>query len=100
MLLIFLAGCIVSETQDPIPDPAYGKALAENWCSDCHRVSPEQDPTIDSEAPAFMLVAATRNDAFLREFMSEQHFPMPTFRLRDQQKADILAYIEQLRGAE
>jgi mono/diheme cytochrome c family protein len=101
VLLVFLAACVDLDAQGPkkpVPDAAKGGALVENWCSECHRVSPEQGPTIGSEAPSFMNVLAVRDEAFLRRFMSEQHLPMPTFRLLDEHRADVLAYFERLRG--
>jgi mono/diheme cytochrome c family protein len=101
VLLAFLAGCVDLDARspnEPMPDPADGRALAEKWCSECHRVSPEQGPTIGSGAPSFMNVVATREETFLRQFMSEQHLPMPTFRLLDEQRADVLAYFERLRS--
>jgi mono/diheme cytochrome c family protein len=80
-----------------------GKRIAEDWCSECHRVSPDQlsrtrrghvlPPPV--AAPSFMQITAKpdANEAYLRNFVSELHLPMPTFRLSDEQRHDVIAYM-------
>ena len=77
-------------------DAEKGKTVAEAWCAECHLVAPEQTETRSVDAPSFALIAARRDEAFLRAFLAEQHLPMPTFRLFDAEKADVIAYIATL----
>lgn len=81
-------------------DAAKGKAVAAEWCAECHLVAPEQLSTGSVDAPSFALIAARRDEAFLRAFLAEQHLPMPTFRLFGTEKADIIAYLATLKPAD
>jgi mono/diheme cytochrome c family protein len=82
---------------------AKGLTIAEKWCTDCHRVRPEQRAVRRPEmgAPDFAAVAARpeANSAYLGRFMEVQHLPMPTFRLYSDEKADVVAYILSLKPA-
>ncbi len=102
-LLAALSGC---KTQDP-PE-IRGKVLADQWCSECHRVSPDQ-PTgarighilpSPMHGPDFMAVADRpgMNAAWLRGFMADLHLPMPTYRLPPDERDAVIAYILSLKG--
>jgi mono/diheme cytochrome c family protein len=98
-----LSGCITAGR----PDPSRGREVADAWCSECHRISPDQPtgarrghimpPPVT--APSFMAVAARPgiDAAQLRQFMADLHPPMPTFRLSAAEKEDVTAYILTLR---
>jgi mono/diheme cytochrome c family protein len=98
--LAALSGCIPNGAR---PDPSRGRAIADTWCSECHRISPDQPsgsrpghimpPPVT--APSFMSVAARPgiDAAQLRAFMADLHPPMPTFRLSATEKEDVIAYI-------
>ena len=86
---------------------ARGHDIAEQWCAECHRVSPD-DPSgsraghilpPSMPGPAFMTVAdRPGTDArSLRHFMDELHLPMPTYRFRPEEQDDIIAYILSLK---
>ena len=81
---------------------ARGLTVAEKWCTDCHRVRPEQRGVQRPEmrAPDFAGIAARPevNAGYLSRFMEVQHLPMPTFRLYSEEKADIVAYILSLKS--
>ena len=81
------------------PDAANGRRLAEQWCAECHRVSPEQLMTDRAtSAPDFVAIARTysADPARLRDRLAEDHLPMPTFRLWESEKEDLAAYIRSL----
>jgi mono/diheme cytochrome c family protein len=80
-------------------DPANGEAAARDWCAECHLVSADQPDVRPVNAPSFASIAARRDAAFLHAFLAEQHLPMPTFRLMEDEKVDLVAYIESLRSA-
>ncbi|TWB47660.1 c-type cytochrome [Nitrospirillum viridazoti] len=84
-----------------------GKELAITWCSECHRVGPDQ-PTgarpghimpPPMNAPSFMSVAA-RPDVdrrHLKGFASDLHLPMPIYHLTSEQQDDLITYILSLK---
>jgi mono/diheme cytochrome c family protein len=80
---------------------ARGLEVAENWCTECHRIRPEQQAVerSDIQAPTFMNVAARPQvDAgYLRRFMEVQHLPMTTYQLDSDERADVVAYILSLK---
>lgn len=78
-------------------DPGRGVAVVERWCAICHSVrGTETDP---ERAPTFEEVARRpgRDASHLRRFLDEDHFPMTTYRLFDEEKSDVVALILSLR---
>lgn len=105
-VLAAVAGC--TGAPQTAGDPGKGHALAEHWCSECHRVSPT-DPSgaraghilpPQVEAPDFAAVAnrAGADRAYLERFTGELHLPMPIYRLTDSERQDIVAYILTLKS--
>lgn len=99
-----LSGCIGNASGS---DPIRGREVADSWCAECHRVSPDQ-PTGTRRghvlpppltAPSFMTIAEQpgADAAQLRDFMADLHLPMPTYRLSIAEKEDVIAYILTLR---
>jgi mono/diheme cytochrome c family protein len=90
-------------------DTSDGRQIAEQWCSECHRVEPDQPsgarpghvlpPTM--AAPSFMAIASRPGvDAeWLRRFADELHLPMPIYRLPPAQQDKVINYILTLRPA-
>ena len=95
--------------QNSATSPSRGRAVAEEWCAECHRIAPDQPtgmrpghvlpPPVD--APSFMAVAHKpyADEAYLTSFLSELHLPMPIFRLSPAQREDVVAYLLSLRKA-
>ena len=79
-------------------NPAKGKALAGQWCSSCHLVTPDQTRA-KADAPPFMTIARRSDEEFerLSVFLMDPHPKMPNFNLSRQEIADLLAYIRTLR---
>ena len=84
-----------------------GRYVAEKWCSECHRVAPDQPSGVrvghvlppSVEAPSFMAIAGlpdTTADS-LAHFIDELHLPMPTFRLSEDERRQVIAYILSLK---
>ena len=98
-----LAGCM--DIGDG--NPRRGRQVADLWCSECHRVAPDQ-PTGARPghvlpplvvAPSFMAIATRpgTDAASLRRFMADVHPPMPTYRLTEDERDDVIAHILSLR---
>ncbi|WP_436643352.1 c-type cytochrome [Microbaculum sp. FT89] len=79
-------------------DPVNGRLVVEKWCSLCHSVNGvNTDP---DRAPTFEQIANRegRDRAYLTRIVHEDHFPMTTFRLFEDEKRDVVAFIHSLRG--
>jgi mono/diheme cytochrome c family protein len=80
-----------------------GRAVAEQWCSSCHRISPDQQARAArpswASAPSFMAIAQYPNvdRDYLRGLASKFYCPMTTFRLRKDDQEDVVSYILSLR---
>lgn len=99
---VLLAGCAL------LPSPErQGREIADRWCSECHRVSSDQPSGSrpghilppPMHAPSFMEVANRPgvDAASLRRFMTELHLPMPTFRLSETEREQVIRYILSLK---
>jgi mono/diheme cytochrome c family protein len=85
-----------------------GQAIAEKWCSECHRISTDQPsgsraghilpPPVN--APSFMEIADRPNidREYLSDLAHEFYTPMPTFRLPKNEQEDVMTYILSLKG--
>ena len=88
-------------------DEARGRHVADIWCSECHRVAPDQPSgtrpghTIPPRvvAPSFMEIAArpATSAASLEHFLTDLHLPMPTYRLSEKERHQVIAYILSLK---
>ncbi len=106
--LLAAVGCV--SVDHHAGDPVRGRQIAETWCSECHRIAPDQPsgarpghvfpPPV--AAPSFMAIAAKPYvDAdYLRQFTSDLHLPMPTFRLSPSERADVIAYLLSLQSSQ
>lgn len=100
-----LTGCTLFQT-----DADRGSYVAVKWCAECHRVSPDQPSGMQPghifpapvEAPSFMDIAARpeTNAAELDHFMSDLHLPMPIYRLREDERREVIAYILSLKSGQ
>jgi cytochrome c len=97
---------------DDSPDKA-GQALAQDYCSACHRVSAQQSPPpkviVDTgsgseeyEAPSFRQVAtrAGRDGDYLRTFIRAPHYPMREQLFIPEELDQIVTYILSLKADE
>ena len=77
-----------------------GKAVIEQWCRTCHQRASER-PAPDMAPPYEEIVLRPDHTrAYFAQFLKEDHFPMTTFRLFDNEKADVVAYLMALQKAE
>lgn len=96
-----LAGCVNAERsmRDNAGEPR-GEAVVAQWCADCHAVPGRREPRhLAGAGPSFREVAARpgRDAAYLAAFLREDHFPMTTYRLFEQERVDVVAYVLSLR---
>lgn len=76
---------------------ARGAALVEQWCRDCH-LRPGDKPDSDMAPPYEDIVTwPGRDRAYLKRILAEDHFPMSTYRLFDDEKADVLDWLMSLK---
>jgi mono/diheme cytochrome c family protein len=79
---------------------AYGKAVAESWCANCHVVGPGQRQSPGDAAPPFAAVARmpSTTEMSLRAFLQTPHARMPDYRLSTRELDSVVTYILGLRG--
>ena len=108
-LAVCLALCACSSPEEQHREAVVrGHAIAEKWCSECHRISTDQPsgsraghilpPPVN--APSFMEVAERPNidRDYLNGLAHEFYTPMPTFRLPKNEQEDVMTYILSLKG--
>ena len=80
-------------------DPSAGRATAEQWCANCHRVAATGPGPVSDAVPAFAAIA--RNPAAtaagISTFLRTPHARMPDLSLTLRQSEDLAAYILSLR---
>jgi mono/diheme cytochrome c family protein len=77
-----------------------GSAVVDTWCRLCH-VRTKAEKSADTAPPFQEIVHRPgRDKAYLRAFLDEDHFPMTTFRLFDNEKDDVVDYLLNLKEKE
>jgi cytochrome c2 len=77
---------------------ARGKATVDQWCRECHlRANDKPNPVM---APRYEDIVRRpgRNEAYFRKFLATDHFPMTIYRLFDEEKRDVVAYLMSLKA--
>ncbi len=78
-------------------DADHGKELANQWCANCHAVTPGAKQAND-QVPSFSAIAQ-RDDVtaeHLRAWLQTPHPNMPSFDLARQNIEDLVAYLRSL----
>lgn len=74
-----------------------GKQVVDQWCRMCHlRANDKPDPKM---APRYedIVKRPGRDQAYFTKFLAEDHFPMTIYRLFDDEKRDVVAYLMSLQ---
>ncbi|WP_237216110.1 c-type cytochrome [Falsiroseomonas oryziterrae] len=76
-------------------DPAEGRRMAEQWCAQCHRVSPTGPGPATDAVPAFATIATRpgRTAETIATFLRVPHSGMPDLGLTLRQAQDLAAYV-------
>lgn len=84
-----------------IGDQQAGLALAQDVCSECHAVQTGMLRSPNSRAPTFLELATTpgMTSAALMVALATPHAGMPMFRLTEDQRYAVIAYILGLKSA-
>ncbi len=102
VIALWLLPAATSSATDAEPlhagDAARGLRLADNWCSSCHLVSPEQK-TPSRGAPPFSQIAQSQtfNADHLAYLLYDPHPKMAKLALSRRAIDDIAAYVLSLR---
>ena len=76
-------------------DPAAGQRLTERWCSSCHVVAGQGGT--DAVPPLASIARdRQRGSAWVRQWLSAPHPPMPDLNLTSSEIEDIVAYLASL----
>jgi mono/diheme cytochrome c family protein len=97
---LVLAAAFVAAGTARAQDIAHGKAIADIWCSNCHRVGAEEQRTGRDTVPPFSSIARMQSTtaASLAAFLSTTHGGMPNLALSRREIRDVSAYILSLRA--
>jgi len=78
---------------------ADGRQIAQTWCSNCHRVNPQEPVAAGDGPPPFTAIARmpSTTSISLGAFLSTTHGRMPDLALTRTQIQDVSAYILTLR---
>jgi cytochrome c len=79
-------------------DAARGRVLAEQWCSQCHGVRPNE-ASLTTAIPGFSAIAAESSvtEPSLRVFLRTSHPTMPNIILNQDDTDDLVSYILSLK---
>jgi cytochrome c len=79
-------------------DTARGLVLAEQWCSQCHGVRPNE-ASANPKSPTFPAIAAepSMTETALRVFLRTPHSTMPNIMLKPDDTDDIVDYLLSLK---
>lgn len=83
-----------------VGDAAKGRQLAEDACTVCHVIAPDQKaPKREVTAPDFQAIANTSGttQTSLRTFLTSTHPTMPNIKLSAEQRDDLSAFILSLK---
>jgi mono/diheme cytochrome c family protein len=83
----------------PADDAAVrGEKVVDQWCRLCHLRA--GDPPNPDMAPPYEEIVrrAGRDEAYFIRFLEEDHFPMTIYRLFDDEKRDVVAYLLSLKS--
>jgi mono/diheme cytochrome c family protein len=87
-----------AQTDSP-GNPAFGRQVAADFCSDCHVVLPDQEQSRRQSAPN--LVNRVRDpgvtEMALRSYLQTSHPQMPNVMLNREQTDDLVAYLLSLK---
>ena len=83
---------------EALADPAAGKRLAEQWCTQCHAVRTDRLSS-NLSAPTFpeLAAAASITEYSLRALLRSPHETMPQITFTADQLDDIVGYIVSLK---
>lgn len=95
---VVVAIFVLAGPEDAKADAARGQGLAEQWCSQCHGVRPNQS-SANPDAPSFSAIAAepSATQYALRTFLRVPHPTMPNFILKPDDIDDVVGYITSLK---
>jgi mono/diheme cytochrome c family protein len=98
MVLVAVGSAGRAQTDSP-GNPAFGRQVAEDFCSECHAVLPDQEQTRRQSAPN--LVKRVRDpgvtEMALRSYLQTSHPQMPNIMLNREQTDDLVAYLLSLK---
>ncbi len=76
-------------------DAEEGRRLAEQWCANCHRITPGGPGPASDAVPSFAAIAAGpgRTAEGIATFLRNPHATMPDHGLTPAQARDLAAYV-------
>jgi mono/diheme cytochrome c family protein len=97
-VFIVMALIVLDTSSRAKADAARGQVLAEQWCSQCHGVRPNE-ASVNPKSPTFPTIAAEASitETSLRVFLRTAHSTMPNIMLKSDDADDIVEYLLSLK---
>lgn len=94
-VVLLLAACTQQADEAVAGDPARGRVIAEQNCSGCHRVSPDQETVQFVGPPDFAQINSLPPEAWqpVVNEMASTHIAFPLSPDWTSEKADVIAWI-------
>jgi mono/diheme cytochrome c family protein len=95
LLLALGAAWPAAAQQAPAPDLEAGRALATQWCSNCHQVTTRGPGPASDSAPGFAAIAARPGVTLdgLSAYVRLPHANMPDHGLTARQARDVAGFL-------
>lgn len=95
VIALVLGACMQRSDDAVAGDPDQGRVIAEQNCSGCHRVSPEQETVQFAGAPDFAQINSLRPEDWqpVVNEMASTHIAVPVSPDWTTEKADVIAWI-------
>jgi cytochrome c2 len=77
---------------------ARGKAVVDQWCRECHLKANDKPNKVMAPRYEDIVRRPGRNEAYFRKFLATDHFPMTIYRLFEDEKRDVVAYLMSLKA--
>jgi hypothetical protein len=82
-----------AQADEPDAAGARGSRVVDRWCRMCHQ-RPTDKPDAKMAPPFENIVTRKGRDRrYFERFLHEDHFPMTTFRLFENEKQDVIAWL-------
>ena len=90
-MIVFATTAMLSAGAASAQNIPAGKAIAQVWCSNCHRVDPQEKTAAQDAVPTFLSIAQMKSttEMSLAAFLTRPHGATPN--------RDVSAYILSLR---
>jgi mono/diheme cytochrome c family protein len=95
----FLCATATTKAAGDAVDASAGRALAKQWCAECHEIRPAGGLSPNPHAPTFRELVALPGftELSLRAMLRNEHLTMPALKFTPEQTDDIVNYLMSIK---